>query len=455
MRHFPIFLDLQGRDVLLLGGGEALEAKAALLEEAGARPRRAARFAPDLLEGIALACAAGAPEEDLRALHDACRARGIPVNVVDRPELCGFVTPAIVDRDPITIAIGTGGAAPVLARMARQRVETVLAPGLGRVAAMARHFRQAVRARLPGLAARRRFLDAALSGPAARLAEEGREAEAHAAFAAALERAEAAPAGSVHLVGAGPGAADLLTLRALRLLGEADVVVHDRLVPDEVLALARRDARRIYVGKVRAHHCVPQGEINALLVRLAREGLKVVRLKGGDPFIFGRGGEEKEAVEAAGIACEVVPGITAALACAAQAGIPLTHRDAARSLTLVTGHTRDGRLDVNFASLAQPGQTVAVYMGVTTLPLLFEGIVAAGGDPAQPAAFIERGGTPRQRVLRGSFAEVARRAGGWVEDGPALLLLGEACARGAPLAGATGGATGGAKGGGEQAARGG
>ncbi|PWC28453.1 siroheme synthase CysG [Teichococcus aestuarii] len=437
MRHFPIFLDLQGRDVLLLGAGEALEAKAALLAAAGARPRHAARFSPALLEGIALACAAGAPEEDLRALAEACRARGIPVNVVDRPELCGFITPAIVDRDPITIAIGSGGAAPALVRMVRQRIETVLAPGLGRVAALARHFQRAVRARLPDLAARRRFLDAALTGPAAQLAEAGREAEARAAFAAALDAAEAAPAGSVHLVGAGPGAADLLTLRALRLLGEADVIVHDRLVPAEVLEMARRDARRIYVGKVRSHHCVPQAEINALLVRLAREGMKVVRLKGGDPFIFGRGGEEKEAVEAAGLVCEVVPGITAALACAAQAGIPLTHRDAARSLTLVTGHTREGRLDVNFASLAQPGQTVAVYMGVTTLPALFAGIVAAGGDPSQPAAFIERGGTSRQRVLRGSFAEVARQAQGWVEDGPALLLLGEACARGGlPLAAA-------------------
>ncbi|MDQ1078874.1 siroheme synthase CysG [Pseudoroseomonas cervicalis] len=427
MRHFPIFLDLQDREVLLLGGGEALEAKAALLAAAGARLRQAARFSPALLEGIALACGAGAPEAELRALSEACRARGIPVNVVDRPELCGFITPAIIDRDPVTIAIGTGGAAPVLARLLRQRIESVLAPGIGRVAALARHFQQAIRARLPDLASRRRFLDAALDGPAARLAEAGQEAAARAVFAAALEAAGTAPPGSVHLVGAGPGAADLLTLRALRLLGEADIIVHDRLVPEAVLDMARRDARRIHVGKARGHHCLPQPEINALLIRLAREGHKVVRLKGGDPFVFGRGGEELEALRAAGIACEVVPGITAALACAAQAGIPLTHRDHVRSLTLVTGHTREGRLEVDFVALARPGQTIAVYMGVTTLGALFEGITAAGGDAEQPAAFIESGGTPRQRVLRGSFAEVARQARGWVGGGPALLILGTVC----------------------------
>ncbi|MCQ4159479.1 siroheme synthase CysG [Roseomonas sp. GC11] len=429
MRHFPIFLDLRDRPVLLLGAGEALEAKAALLASAGARPRHAARFTPGLLEGIALACAAGAPEEDLRALSEACRARGIPVNVVDRPELCGFITPAIVDRDPITIAIGSGGAAPVLARMIRQRIEALLSPGLGRVAALAGRFQAALRARLPDLAARRRFLDGVLTGTPAALAEAGREAEAEAAFHAALAAAEVAPPGMVHLVGAGPGAADLLTLRALRLLGEADVVVHDRLVAPEVLAMARRDARRIDVGKAVGHHSIPQPEINALLIRLAREGLRVVRLKGGDPFVFGRGGEEKEALEAAGVACAVVPGITAALACAAGAGLPLTHRDCARSLLLLTGHTREGRLEVDFASLTRPGQTIAVYMGLATMPALFEGFVAAGGSPSWPAALVEAGGTARQRVLRGPFSEVVRQARGWITEGPALLILGEACAR--------------------------
>jgi uroporphyrin-III C-methyltransferase/precorrin-2 dehydrogenase/sirohydrochlorin ferrochelatase len=272
-----------------------------------------------------------------------------------------------------------------------------------------------------------------LTGPAAELALAGREAEATSAFAQALEGAAGDQLGMVHLVGAGPGAADLLTLRALRLLGEADVVVHDRLVSPEVLDCARRDAEFLYVGKARANHCVPQAEINALLVSLARQGKRVVRLKGGDPFIFGRGGEEMEALREAGIACEVVPGVTAALACAAQAGIPLTHRDHARSLTLVTGHTRNGRLEIDAEGLARPGQTIAVYMGITTLAPLMQQLREAGYDDTTPSALIESGGTSRQRILRGSFTDVVSKAPGWMGAGPALLLLGEACAHGNDL----------------------
>ena len=231
--------------------------------------------------------------------------------------------------------------------------------------------------------------------------------------------------GIVHLVGAGPGAADLLTLRALRLLGEADVVVHDRLVSRAVLDMARSGAERIFVGKARANHCMPQVEINDLLVRLAREGRRVVRLKGGDPFVFGRGGEEAEALEAAGVPFEVVPGITAALACAADARIPLTHRDCSRALVLVTGHTRDGSLNLDFEALARPGQTIAVYMGIATLPRLRDGLVAAGMDPIMPVALIESGGTEAQRVLACTLEEVASAAAEWVRDGPVLLLIGE------------------------------
>ena len=214
-------------------------------------------------------------------------------------------------------------------------------------------------------------------------------------------------------------------------MGEADVIVHDRLVSAEVLDLARRDARRIFVGKKRALHCVPQEGINTLLVELAREGLRVVRLKGGDPFIFGRGGEEAQALAQAGIPFEVVPGVTAALGCAAQAGIPLTHRDAARMLTFVTGHTRAGRLDLDFAALARPGQTLAIYMGLTTLPALQDGLLREGFDAHTPAVLIESGGSPGQRELRGTLAEIVARASGWAGDGPVLLLLGEAVAMGA------------------------
>ena len=428
MRHFPAFLDLHGRAALVLGEGEAAEIKAALLARAGAVLHRVPRFAGGLPEGCAIAIGAGAPESDLQALSALCKASGVPVNIVDRPALCSFVMPAIVDRAPITIGISTGGAAPVLARLVRARIEAVLPPALGRLAALADRFKGAVRAALPDVAARRRFLDAVLGGPVADLAVAGREAEAEGAFAAALAEAEARPAGVVHLVGAGPGAADLLTLRALRLLGEADVIVHDRLVGEGVLDLARRDAERIYVGKSRANHCLPQEGINELLVRLAREGKRVVRLKGGDPFVFGRGGEEMAACRAAGIACEVVPGVTAALACGAATGIPLTHRDHARALTIVTGHTRDGRLDLDFAALARPRQTLAVYMGVSTLPALREGLLAAGLAPGTPAALVESGGTEAQRLLRGTLDELVARAPGWHAGGPVMILVGSVTA---------------------------
>ncbi|MDN3567369.1 siroheme synthase CysG [Paeniroseomonas aquatica] len=429
MQHFPVFLDLQGRPVLVLGTGEVAERKAAAVREAGAAVRFAATFTPELLEGCALAIGADAAEAELQALAVACRARGVPVNVVDRPGLCTALMPAIIDRAPVTVAISTGGAAPVLARMVRQKVEAVLPPELGRIAALAERFKSAVRRRLPDLAARRRFLDGVLGGQPAELAAAGREAEADMAFAAALDAADLALPGIVHLVGAGPGAPDLLTLRALRLLGEADVIVHDRLGTEAVLEMARRDAERIFVGKARANHCVPQADINTLLVRLAREGKRVVRLKGGDPLIFGRGGEEAEALAAAGIACEVVPGVTAALACAAGAGIPLTHRDCARAVTFVTGHRRDGGVDV--AGLVRPGQTLAIYMGIATLGPLREALVAEGLDPATPAAVVERGGTDRQRVLRGTLESITAEAPAWVTGGPALLLVGEVVGRSA------------------------
>lgn len=435
MRFFPAFLDLRDRVVLVLGAGEVAERKAEPLRQAGATIRTAERFEAALLEGVALAVGADAPEPDLLALSATAQARGIPVNIVDRPELCSFITPAIVDRDPVVVAVSTGGAAPVLARLLRQRIEAVLPPGLSRLAALAEKFQAAVRRKLPDLAARRRFLDGALTGAPATLALANRVPESEAAFADALDAADATPPGIVHLVGAGPGAADLLTLRALRLLGEADVIVHDRLVTPEVLAMARRDAERIFVGKARANHCLPQDEINALLVRLAREGKRVVRLKGGDPFVFGRGGEEAAALAAAGIACEVVPGVTAALACAAGAGIPLTHRDCARSVTFVTGHTRDGSLDIDALALARPNQTLAVYMGVVTLPALRDQLLAAGLDAATPAALIEAGGTDAQRVLEGTLPELAARAPDWVSGAPALLLVGQAVGRGVRRAG--------------------
>lgn len=429
MRHFPVFLELHGQRALVLGSGEMAERKAAPLRAAGAEVVMAASFTPPLLDGVAIAIGADAPEADLVALSNEARRRFIPVNIVDRTELCSFITPAIVDRDPLTIAVSSAGAAPVLARLLRARIEAVIPPAFGRLAAVAESFKAEFRARLPDLARRRRVLERILTGRAADLVFAGDEASARAEIARELDEG-ASGEGMVFLVGAGPGAADLLTLRAQRLLGEADVIVHDRLVTEAVLDLARRDAERIYVGKARADHCLPQEGINALLVRLAREGRKVVRLKGGDPFVFGRGGEEAEALAAAGVPFEVVPGVTAALACAAQAKIPLTHREVARSVTFVTGHTKDGAPDLDFALAARQGGTLAVYMGIATLPLLRAGLLKHGLDPNTPAALIERGGTSAQRVLRASISELPDEAASWGTGGPTLVLVGPAVNRG-------------------------
>jgi uroporphyrin-III C-methyltransferase/precorrin-2 dehydrogenase/sirohydrochlorin ferrochelatase len=427
MRHFPIFMDLQGRRGLVVGHGEAADRKAEALRRCGATVTQAASFTPSLLDGCAIAIGADAAADDLQALVTAATARGIPVNVVDQPALCSFITPAVIDRAPITVAVSSGGAAPVLARLIRARIEALVPPALGRLAAIVDEFKADIRRRLPDTAHRRRVLERALSGRVADLVAAGNEDAARAEMQREIAGG-ADPSGIVYLVGAGPGAADLLTLRAHRLLGEADVIVHDRLVGEEVLDMARRDAERIYVGKARANHCLPQEGINDLLVRLAREGRKVVRLKGGDPFVFGRGGEEAEALAAAGVAFEVVPGVTAALACAAQAAIPLTHRDAARSVTFVTGHTKDGRLDLDFVQLARGG-TIAVYMGIVTLPLLRDGLLAAGLAPDTPAALIERGGTRGQRVLRGSLDELVEQAPGWSTGGPTLAMIGAVVGR--------------------------
>ncbi len=425
MPHYPIFLNLTGRIVLVLGDGEGADRRAATFAALGATLRRARVFSPDLLTGIALASGADAPAADLRALSQAAQAAGIPVNIIDRPDLCSFITPAIIDRAPITIAISTGGAAPVLARLLRARIESIIAPGFGKLALLAERFQAATRARFPNTEVRRRFLTKIFTGPIADQVFAGDTEGADAAFKTLLNAADSANiAGSVHLVGAGPGAPDLISLRGLRLLGEADVIVHDRLGTSAVLDLARRDAQRIDVGKSHGDHTLPQDDINALLVSLARAGKTVVRLKGGDPFIFGRGGEEVAALRAAGIAHSVVPGITAALACAASAEIPLTHRAAAHAVTFVTAHRRAEDLPSNVAALLQPGVTLAIYMGVASLKRLGAELTEAGIGTDIPAVLIENGGTADARVLRGTIGTLQHLAAGWSSGGPGLILLG-------------------------------
>lgn len=435
MRHYPIFMDLHERRALVIGSGDVAERKAEALRRCGALVDIHQAFDPRALDGCALAIGAEAPEADLRALSAEARARGIPVNIVDRTELCSFITPSVIDRDPVTVAVSSSGTAPVLTRMLRSRIEAMIPPAYGRLAALAERFRAELRRHIPDIAIRRRVLENIFAGRVADLVFANRDSEAAALFADKLRESDpASQSGFVYLVGAGPGAPDLLTLRAQRLLSEADVIVHDRLVPNDVLDMARRDAVRINVGKSRANHCMKQANISALLVRLCQEGKRVVRLKGGDPLVFGRGGEEAEALEHAGVAFEIVPGITAALACAAQARIPLTHRCTARSVTLVTGCTSDGRLEIDFQAAVQFGGTLAIYMGIATLPVLRDGLAAAGQDPRMPAALIEWGGTLRQRTSFGTLDELVERAAAWSTGGPALVLVGPAVGRAVAIA---------------------
>ena len=432
MDYFPIFLDLRNRRALVVGCGENATRKAGALREAGAHVHATPGFEPSDLDGAAIAIGADAPDEVLEALSAEAQRRGIPVNVVDNPPLCSYITPSIVDRAPIQVAVSSGGAAPVLARLIRARIEALVPPAYGRLAALAERWKDRTRTALPNVVQRRRMLERALQGRVADLVFAGREDEADSEMArelaAAGDPATPPSPGICYLVGAGPGSADLLTLRAQRLLGEADVIVHDRLVTPEVLDTARRDAERILVGKARSNHTMPQGDINALLVRLTQEGRKVVRLKGGDPFIFGRGGEECEALAAAGCRYEVIPGITAALACAAGAGIPLTHRDATQTVTFATGHQRTETLDLDFHWLAGAG-TLAIYMGLHTLPALRDGLFAGGLAPQTPAALIERGGRPEQRVLRGTLDDLVAQAPAWTTGGPILAIIGAVAGR--------------------------
>jgi uroporphyrin-III C-methyltransferase/precorrin-2 dehydrogenase/sirohydrochlorin ferrochelatase len=459
MRQFPVFLTVQDRSVLIAGGGEAAARKLRLLLKAGARATvvapgavpeirdLAARGDIDWLKrgfravdlcGAALAYGATGIDAVDRAVSDAARQAGVPVNVVDRPELSDFITPAIVERAPITVAISSGGAAPILARAVKAGIERLLHPNTGRLALFAERFRGAVKAVVPAGRARLRFWDAFFDGPIAARVLAGDEAGAAEDMLAYVNRPQATGGGKpedgiVHIVGAGPGAADLITLRAQRLLGQADVIVHDRLVGDGVMDLARRDADRIDVGKAPGRHPVPQERINAILIDLARQGKRVVRLKGGDPFIFGRGGEELDALDKAGIRAEVVPGVTAATACAAASGIPLTHRGHASAVTFVTGHLAGdhkhtgGARDIDWAALAASGATLAIYMGVGGAGVI-AGNLAGHGMADTPVAVIENGSRPDQRVVTGRVREleILVRMNGI--KGPALIVVGDVAA---------------------------
>jgi uroporphyrin-III C-methyltransferase/precorrin-2 dehydrogenase/sirohydrochlorin ferrochelatase len=446
MKEFPIFLSLAGRPVLVVGATAMALAKARLLVQAGARVTiQAAQASPAQITlaadvaGVRIVDRPFRREDAARyalvysatgdALEDAAvtasaRAANVPVNGVDRPDLSTFTTPAIVDRDPVTIAISTGGASPVMARRLRTWIDSRLPARLGRLSVFAASFRTAAKTAVGDFAARRRFWDRVFDGPIGAAVLDGDEPGARERMISLVNRPPETDRGLVHIVGAGPGDPELLTLKALHALERADVIVHDRLVSDEILDLARRDAERTYVGKTPGRATLPQDGINALLARLAQEGKRVVRLKGGDPFIFGRGGEEVEYLRARGIDVIVVPGITAAAGCAAAAQIPLTHRDHATAVTFVTGHAADGEPDLDWRALASFGQTLAVYMGIGQAPVIAERLIEAGRDPATPVAVIENGTTAHERVVSGTLRGLARLVAGNAIRSPALLIIG-------------------------------
>lgn len=448
---FPAFHKVDGRTVLIVGGGEAAAAKLRLLGETSADLKV---FAPALdrasgaeliasgaawtprwpepadFAGAALAFIATGDEADDLRLQGLARDAGVPVNVVDRPELCDFYTPALVNRAPLAVAIGSNGAAPVLTRHVRARIEAMLAPAFGDLAGLADRLRGTVGRTIGSAAGRRRFWARFFSGAVAEEVFAGRVDEAEARARRELASGEAGT-GHVSLVGAGPGAEDLLTLRAQRALQEADVIVHDKLVPEAVVAMGRRDARRIYVGKAKGAHSMSQEAINAVLIREASAGHRVVRLKAGDPLIFGRAGEEMAALRAAGIRFDVVPGITAAIAAAAETEIPLTLRHAASSLVFASGHDCDGETLPDWAGLALTGATVAVYMGHSVAGKVAARLMADGLAGSTPVAVVDNASRRDRVALAGRLDRLHELAARPEIKGPVLIIIGEVVAEGA------------------------
>lgn len=444
MQFLPLFHKLQGRPVLVVGGGEVALRKARLLAEAGACLRVVAPdvrrelqamageqgvflrgYQSDDLQGVGLVIAA-TDDEPLNARISAeAQALGIPVNVVDAPALCSVIFPAIVDRSPLIVAVSSGGDAPVLARLIRAKIETWIPATYGQLANLGKRFRERVKQLFPDVQQRRVFWEDVFQGQIAESVFAGKPEEGERLLEERLAGAAPRALGEVYLVGAGPGDPDLLTFRALRLMQQADVVLYDRLVAPAIIDLCRRDAERIYVGKRRADHAVPQEQINQLLIDLAKQGKRVLRLKGGDPFIFGRGGEEIEQLAAKGVPFQVVPGITAASGCAAYAGIPLTHRDHAQSVRFVTGHLKDGSSNLPWQDLVSPGQTLVFYMGLVGLPGICAQLIAHGRSGATPAALVQQGTTQNQRVFTGTLATLPELVAAHEVHAPTLVIVGE------------------------------
>ncbi len=446
MDYFPVFFKLKGQNCLVVGAGDIAARKIELLSRAGANitviakdisPTVAAMqdshsltlqqtaFAQADLRQFKLIVSATDDIETNKLVANTATEQGIPVNVVDNPGLSSFIFPAIVDRSPIVIAVSSGGSAPVLARLLRAKIESVIPPAYGRLANLAEKFRDKVKQRINIAPQRRIFWENTFQGIIAEQVFSGNEQKAEQLLKQALNDYDGTVNnGEVYLIGAGPGAADLLTFRALRLLQQADVVVYDRLVSPEIIDLARRDSEKIYVGKQRQNHTLPQVSINQLLTDLAKAGKRVARLKGGDPFIFGRGGEEIETLMAQGIHFQVVPGITAASGCASYAGIPLTHRDHAQSCVFVTGHLKDDCVNLNWTQLALPNQTVVIYMGLIGLEQICHSLIAHGSPKDLPIALIQQGTTDNQIVLTGTLETLPTLVKNQHIKAPTLIIIG-------------------------------
>jgi uroporphyrin-III C-methyltransferase/precorrin-2 dehydrogenase/sirohydrochlorin ferrochelatase len=447
MNYFPLYFDLKQQHCLIVGGGVIALRKAELLAKAGAiidvvapviceKLQQLAvssggiclqqNYAATDLDGKILVIAATDIDLVNRQVSEDAKVRQLPVNVVDNPQLCTFIVPSIIDRSPLVISVSSAGKAPVLARLLRAKIEAMVPMAYGRLADFAGSLRDEVKEKLATMDSRRFFWEKIFQGRVAELMLSGNESAAKKLFDTQLaDMDNAQPLGEVCLVGAGPGDPDLLTFRALRLMQSADVVLYDRLVAPEIVDLTRREAERIYVGKQRSLHSVPQHEINQLLIDLARQGKRVVRLKGGDPFIFGRGGEEIEGLAREGIPFQVVPGITAASGCASYAGIPLTHRDYAQSVRFVTGHLKDGSQNLNWTELVNPDQTVVFYMGLTGLAIICQKLIEHGRSADTPIALIQQGTTAEQRVVTATLATMPAIVIDFEVKPPTLIIVGE------------------------------
>lgn len=447
MQALPIFFNISNRLCLVIGGGDIATRKVNMLLKANGQIRLVspsvcaelqamiaankiqhldAEFEPSQLEGACLVIAATDDEAVNEAVSMAAKAQNIPVNVVDAPALCTFTMGSIIDRSPIVIAVSSEGNAPVLARYIRTKIETMLPSAYGRIAAIAGEFRDQVKDKFNSVQARRIFWEEILQGPFVERVLSGQEQAAKIYLEDTLKNADATKKrGEVFLVGGGPGDPDLLTFRALRLMQQCDVCVYDKLVSPEVMELVRRDAELIYVGKARDQHTMPQEEINDLLAKLALEGKRVLRLKGGDPFIFGRGGEEIETLMQHDVPFQVVPGITAASGVSSYAGIPLTHRDYAQSCLFITGHLKDGSVDLDWDAMVRPNQTLVIYMGLIGLPTICEQLIARGISANMPIAVVQQGTTQRQRVLTGTLLDMAEKVEHAQLKAPCLIIIGE------------------------------